>query len=134
MSSKIKTYLGVDWGRKRIGLAIGDSSVRIATPFKVVGDMEDLLSVISFEEIDEIIIGKPLKMYDIVAELDKEYIDFVEELKHNINKPIIEIDERLTSKYADSLMGDKKTKAPRDTVAAMAILQSFLDNLKTDSV
>ncbi len=132
MSSRIKTYLGVDWGSKRIGLAIGDNSTRLASPFRVVGDLEEVLSVISFEEIDEIVIGKPLKMYDVVSDLDSVYIDFVKDLKRNLEIPIVEIDERLTSKHADSLPGDKKTKASRDSVAAMLILQAHLDTLKED--
>ena len=132
MSSKIKIYLGVDWGSKRIGLALGDSSTRLATPFKVIGDLEELLATIEFEEIDELVIGKPLKMYDAVTDLDKEYINFVEELERDTDIPILKVDERLTSKHADSLEGDKKTKASRDAVAAMLILQSYLDNLSIE--
>jgi len=132
MSSRIKTYLGIDWGSKRIGLAIGDSSTRLASPFQVVGDIEEILAIISFEEIDEIVIGKPLKMYDVVSDMDSAYIEFVEELEREVEIPIAKIDERLTSKHADSLPGDKKTKASRDSVAAMLILQSFLDTLEED--
>ena len=129
MSSRIKTYLGVDWGTKRIGLAIGDSSSRLASPFKVVGDMEEVIEVVAYEEIDEVVIGKPLKMHEAVNDLDKEYIEFVEDLTEKLDVPVTKIDERLSSKMADSLEGDKKTKAARDAVAAMIILQAFLDNL-----
>ncbi len=131
--TKIKTYLGIDWGNKRIGLAIGDSSTRLASPFKVVEDLEEVLAVIDFEEIDELIIGKPLKMHDIDNDLDKDYIDFVGNLEKNVKIPVIKIDERLSSKHADSLVGDKKTKASRDAIAAMLILQSFLDNLTVNN-
>ncbi len=132
MSSKIKTYLGIDWGTKRIGLAIGDSSTRLASPFQVVGDIEEILAVVSFEEIDEVVIGKPLKMYDVVSDMDSAYIEFAEELEEELEIPVIKVDERLTSKHADSLPGDKKTKASRDSVAAMLILQSYLDTLEED--
>ncbi len=129
---KIKTFLGVDWGTKRIGLAIGDSSTRLASPFKVVGDLEEVLDIIEYEEIDEMVIGKPLKMYDADGELDKDYIVFVDELERVVEIPIIKVDERLSSKHADSLIGDKKTKAARDSIAAMLILQSYLDTLKEE--
>ena len=133
MSSRIKTYLGIDWGGKRIGLSIGNSSTRLASPFQVVEDLEEILSIISYEEIDEIVIGKPLKMYDVTSDLDSAYIEFVDNLERNVKIPIIKIDERLTSKQADSLPGEKKTKAPRDAVAAMLILQSYLDTLSDDN-
>ena len=132
MESRIKIYLGIDWGTKRIGLAIGDSSTRMASPFQVVSDLEEIVSIISYEEIDEIVIGEPLKMQDIVRDLDKSYVEFVEQLERNVQLPIRKIDERLSSKHADSLPGCKKTKAARDAVAAMLILQSYLDTLKRD--
>lgn len=134
MSSRIKTYLGIDWGTKRIGLAIGDSSTRLASPFKIVGDLEEILAIISFEEIDEVVIGEPLKMYDVMNDLDSAYIEFVEKLEESTDRPVIKIDERLTSKHADSLPGDKKTKASRDSVAAMLILQAYLDTLKGEQL
>jgi putative holliday junction resolvase len=130
MSSKVKTFLGVDWGGKRIGLAIGDSGTRLASPFKVVGDVEELCDIAYLEEVDGIVLGKPLKMYDADEELDKDYIAFVEELQKKIDIPIIQVDERLTSKHADSLPGNRKTKAKRDAIAAMLILQSHLDSLR----
>ncbi len=133
MSSRIKTYLGIDWGTKRIGLAIGDSSTRLASPFQVAGDLEETLAIISFEEVDEVVIGKPLKMYDVMNDLDSAYIEFVEELEKNVKIPVIKIDERLTSKQADSLPGNKKTKASRDAIAAMLILQTYLDTLDGDN-
>ncbi|PLX27505.1 Holliday junction resolvase RuvX [Candidatus Parcubacteria bacterium] len=130
--SSIKTYLGIDWGGKRIGLAIGDSSTKIASPYKTVGDINDVLSEIEYEEIDVVVIGKPLKMADVYSDLDKDYIAFVRELEERVDVPIKKIDERLSSKHADSLPGDKKTKANRDEIAAMLILQDFFDGAETD--
>lgn len=129
----MKIYLGIDWGSKRIGLAIGDSSTRMASPFQVVGDLEEIVSIISYEEVDEIVIGEPLKMQDVVMDLDRSYIEFVANLERSTQLPIIKIDERLSSKHADSLPGCKKTKAARDAIAAMLILQSYLDTLKNDN-
>ena len=54
-------------------------------------------------------------------------LKFSKDLKNSTDKIIHLSDERLSSKAADSLLGDKKTKAARDAVAAMLILQSFLD-------
>jgi len=137
MNKEIKRYLGIDWGTKRIGLALGDSETKIATPFKVVGDIDEVLSVIKEEEADEIIIGEPLSMKNNKGEMSDKVVNFIEELKKEIDIPIVKIDERLSSKGADVLVGDKKNNppsprlrragAPRDAMAAMIILQTYLD-------
>jgi len=56
-----------------------------------------------------------------------KYLFFLEELRAEVDLPVKAFDERLSSKAADALSGDKKTKASRDAVAAMLILQSFFD-------
>jgi putative Holliday junction resolvase len=122
-------YLGIDWGSKRIGLALGDSVSRLATPFKVAVSLEEVLAALDSEKIDEIVIGAPISLGSGLAGFSQAYKDFVSELEKRSARPIREIDERLTSKLADSLSGSKKTKAARDAVAAMIILQSYLDRL-----
>ena len=119
-------YLGIDWGEKRIGLAIADSSAKLAVPFKVVENINDITQCIKEEGIDIVVVGKPIKMSGD-AKLSDEFIKFINLLKEKLDIRIEIIDERLSSKHADSLIGDKKTKAPRDAIAAMLILQSYLD-------
>lgn len=121
-------YLGIDWGQKRIGLALGDSETKIATPYAVAGKFEEIKKIIKQEEIDEIVIGLPLKMGG-GENLPDKFTDFLNKLKGGFNIPIHEIDERLSSKAADALAGGKKTKAPRDAIAAMIILQTYLDKI-----
>jgi putative Holliday junction resolvase len=122
-------YLGIDWGEKRIGLAIGDSENKTAVPFKVVGSIEDIEHIVKEEEIKMIILGKPLKMKTIKTRLHNGFTTFFEILQKKISIPIETVDERLSSKAADVLPGSKTDKAPRDAVAAMLILQSYLDQL-----
>ena len=122
-------YLGVDWGGTRIGLAIGDSTTKVAVPFKVVGSLDDILQTIKNEAIDIVVMGQPLSMRNVKLTLADEFLEFLHLLQKKINIPIEIIDERLSSKQADALPGDKKTKAPRDAVAAMLILQTYLDQL-----
>ncbi|MFA5643911.1 MAG: Holliday junction resolvase RuvX [Patescibacteria group bacterium] len=124
----MKKYLGIDWGEKRIGLALADSENRLATPFKVVGNIKELIKIIGEEEISDLIIGSPQKMIDgqvgnpkfksFVLVLEKELAD----KKISLNF----IDERLSSVQADSLKIGK-IKQERDSVSAMIILQAFLD-------
>jgi putative Holliday junction resolvase len=129
MNNKIEKYLGIDWGEKRIGLALGDSLTKTATPFKIVGGIQDIIKIVKEEEIDVIVIGEPLKMSDIEYPLSDDFLKFLKALKNKLQIPVEKIDERLSSLGADALLGDKKTKAPRDTVAAMLILQNYLDKV-----
>jgi putative Holliday junction resolvase len=124
----MKTYLGVDWGEKRIGLAIADDEISLATPFKTVSNLEELLAVIQEEMVDGIILGRPIKMRGEQDGINPDFSKFAEELKNKANLEIIMIDERLTSQEADALPGGN-LKASRDEVAAMIILQNFLDRL-----
>jgi len=122
-----KKYLGIDWGEKRIGLALADEETCLALPFKTVGNMNELLDVIEEEEIDVIVIGSPKKMSGEAAN-NPAWLSFVEELQKKSAKKIEFLDERLSSLAADALSGEKKDKAQRDEIAATIILQDYLDS------
>lgn len=119
-------YLGIDWGEKRIGLALADEETCLALPFKTVSSLSELLEVILEEEIDEIIIGSPIKMNGDAAN-NPSWLNFVEQLKEKSGKKLNFLDERLSSLAADALSGGKKDKAERDEIAASIILQDYLD-------
>jgi putative Holliday junction resolvase len=119
-------YLGIDWGEKRIGLAVADNETRIAVPLFVVKDIKGLAKVIVVEDIILLVLGKPSKL-DGSAELGKKFLIFQEQLEKNYPGQIVLFDERMTTKAAQALAGDKKTKAPKDAIAAMIILQDYLD-------
>jgi len=122
-----KMILGIDWGEKRIGTALCDSITKIATPFKVVSSYKEILDIIEEEDVSDIVLGLPHKM----KKDDKFHSDFIL-FKEKIEQiPGINFsleDERLSSKAGDRLVGNKKTKASRDAIAAMIILQSYLDS------
>ncbi len=122
-----KKYLGIDWGEKRIGLALADEETCLALPFKTVANLNELLAVIEEEEIDEIIIGSPKKMSGAAAN-NPLWLDFVKNLKEKCGKPVVFLDERLSSLAADALGGEKKEVASRDEIAATIILQDYLDS------
>jgi putative holliday junction resolvase len=127
MSEPTKKYLGIDWGEVRIGLAIGDSETKIATPLSVAGDVDEIMEIAGKENIDMIVIGEPLAMGNSELINKKKYLVFIDEVKSKTNLSVVTVDERLSSKAADALVGDKKSKAPRDAIAAMIILQSYFD-------
>jgi putative Holliday junction resolvase len=128
-SKEIINYLGVDWGEKRIGLALAESETKLALPFKTVANISELIQVIKEEEISKIIIGVPFKMRDNKIKPSAQFSEFLDLLKSKTDLEIELVDERLSSIQADKLIGAKKDKVGRDEMAAMIILQSYLDNI-----
>jgi len=126
-STKNIKLIGIDWGEKRLGVALADSEVGLATPFMVAKNLSELLKIIKTEEIDIIVLGEPQKMRGQTNDINPKFKEFQRLLTVKTDLPIELIDERLSSKNADALVGGKKTKAPRDAIAAMIILQTYLD-------
>ena len=110
-------------------MALGDSETKVAMPFRTAGDMAELVKVVKGEEIDVVVVGRPVSISNFQFPISKQFEKFVDELKSKTNIPVELIDERLSSKAADALPGDKKTKAGRDEIAAMLILQIYLDKI-----
>jgi putative holliday junction resolvase len=143
-----KRIIGIDFGMARIGVAYSDESWTIASPFKVIladkksaATVDRLLQELKNHQqmyhydIEEIVVGLPLLMSGKVGLLADEVKHFVELLQQAINVPVVTWDERLTSVQADrSLRETNFTRKRRsqfvDTVAAVIILQNYLDYKK----
>lgn len=123
-------YIGIDWGEKRIGLAFAESGSNVAVPHKLVSNIEEVMKEIMSEEVSCVVLGQPVKMSGDTENLMKGFLKFSKDLEGKLKDSDIEleiIDERFTSKAADARVGTKKTKVSRDVIAAMEILQSYLD-------
>jgi putative Holliday junction resolvase len=127
-------YLGIDYGMKKVGLAVSEGQV--ASPLKVVAisglkdGVEKVAHEIRREEIQRVVIGIP------EGSTGKMVKSFVVELKKKYQTEpvqIIETDETLTSKDAQNLMitlgTSQKERKNEDAYSAMLILQQFLDSL-----
>ncbi|MFA5076306.1 MAG: Holliday junction resolvase RuvX [Patescibacteria group bacterium] len=129
--------LGIDYGSERLGLALGEEEQRIALPFDVLENKEGLVGqlrrIIDSEEIYRIIVGLPLNLKGERAFKVEETERFIDLLKKNFNLPILTEDERLSSKMADQLFKEYNQKYDRDAIAAMIILQSYLDKIVRSS-
>ena len=80
MNYSEKKYLGIDWGEKRIGLALGDSETKLASPFCVVAQASEVIDIINKEKIDYLMIGQPIKMSGAKDNFTKgfeEFLDFI---------------------------------------------------------
>ncbi len=133
-------YIGVDYGTKRIGLAVSDPLGSLASPFKTVPaqgtppqHVQDVVDSATAEfDVDEWVVGHPLNMDGTVGPQAKLTRTFARRLAGATGAPVHLWDERLTSSQADRHLAAagltrKKKKARRDAVAAQIILQSFLD-------
>lgn len=129
--------LGIDYGEKRIGLAISDE-LGFAHEFEVVANWnnEDLLEylrqVVIKEEIGGIVVGLPLNMNGEETEKAQDVRDFSAMLENCLDREIIFEDERWTTKMVDKTLREmkisqKEARVKKDMLAAKYILQSYLD-------
>lgn len=128
--------LALDFGNKRIGLAIGDSDIGVAAARYFLpndGDtLETLVKLIKSERVKKILIGLPRGLQQ-ETEQTKLTREFANELDAKISIPIEFIDERFTSRIAESNLqtaeiDSRKQKNLVDSEAARIILQEYLDS------
>jgi len=132
--------LGIDYGVKRIGTAIADTEVRIATPLDVIRGQNDVTrdarSVADFAEaqdVDAFVVGLPLNMGDSGDSPQTTLMrKFAAELRRLSKKPVHLQDERLSSVAAEEVLDAagvplSKRKGLTDMIAAQKILQAWLD-------
>ena len=132
-------WAAVDYGKRRIGLALSDPGETIASPAATLdgtgtasGDARRVLQWAAEHQIDGFVVGLPLNMDDSVGPQAVLSREFAAQLREQAGRPVELWDERLTSFEADELMESAgltraARKRHRDAVAAQVILQSFLD-------
>ena len=132
--------LGVDPGKKNIGISISDPGQKIATPLKTIINkkfrtfIEELNDLILEYEIKGIVIGNPINMNGSLGPRSQSTKDFAFNVLKVINLPITLWDERLSSEGAFKLIGDLDINSSRKSKilnhhAAAFILQGYLDFL-----
>lgn len=135
--------VGIDFGTKRIGMAMSDELLITAQGLDTIqrrelkSDLGAIKNIIESNGASEVIVGLPLNMNGTYSEKTKEVMSFVDELMKTVNIPVKTWDERLTSMQADRAMleGDMsraKRRKLSDKLSAQIILQSYLDSRKRD--
>jgi len=122
--------LGIDYGEKRIGLAISDESQTFARELIILSPKEfweQIEQVISENEVTQIVLGWPLNMSGEETDKTREVAGFMEQLSTKTGLSIQIMDERLSSQMAENIKGDKKNL---DSLAAQILLQNYLDKNK----
>lgn len=132
--------LGIDYGEKRIGLAISDPLGITAQGLPTIEysniqeALQKIMTIISEKEIGEIVVGLPKHMNNSLGESARAALSFGERLKTHTGISVKTIDERLSTARAHKAMLEgnlsrKQRKGRVDMIAAQLILQNYLDRI-----
>jgi putative Holliday junction resolvase len=131
--------LGIDFGDKRIGLAVSDKlglTAQSIGHYEIKNQKEDkkyFKELVSKYQIGEIVIGFPLRMNGTQGLRVEKTKEFAEWLQKAIDLPIVFWDERLTTKQALRILSQQKMKHKmkknlKDQISAVIILSSYLES------
>ena len=130
--------LAIDYGQKRVGLAVTDELQIIATPLGTILSadvLRFLKEYVTKNQVDCFVVGEARQMNNTLSESSRFIEPFVQRLqKEFANIPVERIDERFTSVMATNAIReagmkrkDRQNKALVDTVSAVIMLQSFME-------
>ena len=136
-------YMGLDLGNRTVGIAFSDPMGIVATGYETYRFNEkDLQKVLEYvkilvveKNVDKIVLGLPKNMDGSLGFQSEYVLTFKEMLENEVGKEVILMDERLTTAQVTRVMIDadisrKKRKEQVDKLAAVVILQSYLDSKK----
>ena len=132
--------LGIDPGKKNIGIAICDEKKVVATPLKVIKKnkfeflLKEIKDIIKENDIKGVVVGNPINMDGSFGKSSQSAIDFAKNLSKNVTIPIVLWDERLSSEGSFKITQDLGTNVTDrikklDKNAAAFILQGAIDYL-----
>lgn len=133
------SILGIDYGAKRIGVAITDELTGDAHPLKVVSSAEGIKEIkkiiAEYGNVEKLVVGMPYNLKDEVAFKAKQVQAWIEKLKPEVNIQIETWDERFSTSEAKEILlsrdvSRKKRKEVIDKLAACVILQSYVNSKK----
>ncbi len=131
-----RRILGLDYGRKRIGLAISDELRLTAQPLQTLtrknraDDIRRLREICREQGVARIIVGHPVHITGEAGEMAEEAARFAARLKKELGIEVELLDERLTSWEAEQTVAStRRSSAPLDDVAAAILLREYLERL-----
>ncbi|GGN97349.1 Holliday junction resolvase RuvX [Saccharibacillus kuerlensis] len=131
--------LGLDYGDRRIGVAVSDAFGWTAQGIEVVQRREDgshlkrIAELAALHEAEEVVVGLPKNMNGTIGSRGELCIEFADSLRELLGLPVHLWDERLTTVSAERTLLEadvsrKKRKQVVDKIAAGLILQNYLDS------
>jgi len=134
--------LAIDYGRRRMGLAVSDALRMTARPLTVCqrtnrrGDLARIREICRRHGVGTIVVGWPLRLDGSAGEMARETEAFAKRLRQEVGLPVELMDERLSSWEAQQTLGQTsrgKLSAKGETlddVAAAVILRDYLERLR----
>lgn len=137
-------FMGLDVGKARIGVAVSDETGLIARGIATLHrtnakeDFETLARLVEENQVSHVVVGNPLNMDGTVGKQSLHMCRFAERLRSATSVEVSLWDERLSSFAAEQLLIERgrhwsKRKQELDKLAAIVILQSFLDDQNSSS-
>lgn len=137
--------LGLDYGQKRIGVAICDEMGVVARSLKAIErntierDIAEIKRLTDEFDVEKIVIGYPLTLDGKEGVQCRRVSRFSQMIEDRLSLPVVKWDESLSTKEAEDIlieadMGRRKRRKKIDKMAAAIILQRYLDFLKRKSV
>lgn len=132
-------YIALDVGNKRVGVAFGDSDLRLATPVDVITrvsleqDAHTIASLLREYDATQLLVGLPRNMDSSQGAQAESVIEYAQAISERILIPVIFWDERLTTVEATKRTHEtgargKKSRRGIDALAAAVLLQDYLDS------
>ena len=123
-----RTLLAFDFGLKRIGVAVGEPELRTAHPLGAVSRFSQIESLVSEWKPAALVVGVPLSVSGEPHAMTRQARDFARRLERRFKLPVARVDERFSSKEAETrLRGTRAKKGEIDSVAAQLILEQYFD-------
>lgn len=130
--------LGIDHGLSNLGIAIGDDELYIASPFDTIKEKElekqisSIEQIVLDEQIEKVIVGLPLSMEGGESDQTESTLSFITQLSGTLSIPVERVDERLSSSFGKKMQQQEGSLFDDHSLAAMAILQTYLDKRKME--
>ena len=142
--NKKSRLMGIDPGRKRVGIAISDENKIIATPYTTIiknkysDFVKEIIKVVEENQIKGIVIGNPINMDGTASQSSQSAKDLAINLSKDVTENVTLWDERLSSQGAFNLSNDlasntSKKVSKLDENSAQFILQGALDYLTREN-
>lgn len=131
--------LGIDFGIKRVGLALTDPTGSLASPYRTLVRegreqcFDELKAIIAAEGVERVVVGLPLGLDGQETETTRQARNFAQSLARRVDAPVELFDERLTSAQAETELKEagltcpKKRKQALDSQAAVIILRTWME-------
>lgn len=141
-SERRSRILAVDYGQRRIGLALSDEFRIIATGLQTLdntpGLMDEIKALVERHAVSRIVVGLPLTLRGEIGATASAVLEFAERLRRDCGVPVETFDERFTSSLAEDTMrragarrSRRRQKGKVDEIAAVILLQDYLQRLSS---